>query len=610
MRTFRKSVPAITLLVLTLTGYAPTNLGAQTRGLERVWAVNLSLQDMSVVDVAPDGGHVMVAPRLSERNLSVLSGLSGARLWRERDSFGRQFLSNMEVGGVRGAEFEPSSYQYVRLPKSGIVLISDYSAKMDVIRARDLVSGKEIWSIRDHPWTQKFQRAAESAIMGRLAARVLAKTDGSTKVEQIELAHISDLLHPLPSGDGVLLRHLGGLACFDLRTGEKRWNIAQFTGDGIRNVTQLPDGDIVVTAGLVTKQSEGAIKILVPPHPIVRIDPVSGDVRWLTTYAVDGWVDPDVNIPTHVEAHGNRLIVHRVHTQVFDMETGELIYRHVAYPSLAGKHRLAVADGILYAVVNPQLETPPRMFETSSGPPPTYLRAIDLADGRVLWESERSSSNIHGISITGDRLLVAASGAIAPDGHGIIALARGDGRLLWKSPGFDQPTKQRRWSFAERIAPVWVSNMLIGDTAVYAASGTKLYALSAADGSVLATANHDVQDLGLVHRIHEAGEQVMVIGTDGLALYGKADGSLAFKTPRARVSDYSIAGAHVFLRRGNNLTIVHPATGSMTAQMRLAPPSGIIFGNVTSGLYVPDDGQSIFVLDKKHTLTRFRLATK
>ena len=128
------------------------------------------------------------------------------------------------------------------------------------------------------------------------------------------------------------------------------------------------------------------------------------------------------------------------------------------------------------------------------------------------------------------------------------------------------------------------------------------------DGSVLATANHHEHDLGLVHRIYEAGEQVMVIGTDGLALYGKADGSLAFKTPRARVSDYSIAGARVFLRRGNQLTVVHPATGSIVAQVRLNPPSGMIFGNVANGVYVADDGQSLFVLDKKQTLARFRLA--
>jgi outer membrane protein assembly factor BamB len=609
MPILRQTVPvAITALALTLAGCASASRGGSTKGIEREWAVKLQLQELSTVDVAPDGGHVLVAPRLSERNLNVLNGQSGARVWREREGLRRQLLSNTEVGSLRGADFEPSSYQYVPLPASRIVLISDYTATTDVIRARDLASGKELWQIRDHPWTPKVQQAIVGAVANKLVLSLLRS--GATDAARVaavvgdaatQSAHISDLIQPLPSGDGVLLKHLGGLACFDLRTGTKRWNIAEFTGGGLRHVAQLPDGDIVVTAGVVATLAD-----IAAPHRIARIDPVSGDVRWLSTFAVDGWADADYDLPTLVEAHGNRLIVHRVHTQVFDLETGAVLYRHAAYPSLEGKHRLAVADGILYALVNPLLEQPP-VFDVYTGPLPTYLRAIDLADGRVLWESERTNSNVHSITIAGDRLLVAASGELAPGGHGIVALNRGDGRILWKSPTFDQPPVLRRVSLAERVAPVWVSNMIVSDSVIHAASATTLYALRVEDGSAKTTVNHRGQDLGMVHRIHDAGAQVMVIGTDGLALYGKADGALGFRTPRGRVSDYSLAGAHVFLRRGNQLTIVRPAAGRVVAQVRLQPPSGSVFGNVSRGAFVPEDGQSLFVLDKNHMLARFRL---
>ena len=148
------------------------------------------------------------------------------------------------------------------------------------------------------------------------------------------------------------------------------------------------------------------------PHHIARVDATSGEVRWLSSYSVDGWTDEEISLPTHVEVHGDRLIVHRVHTQVFDLETGDVVYRHLAYPSPEGEQRFVVGDGIFYAIVNRLLDDPPGFAIYFLSPPPTHVRAVDLTDGTVVWESEENRSALHGVDLAGDLLLVAGSGEI------------------------------------------------------------------------------------------------------------------------------------------------------------------------------------------------------
>jgi outer membrane protein assembly factor BamB len=597
------------LLLCLLPGCASLNRSAHfDEGFTPEWSVKLDVQDMSIVDVAPDGRQVMVTSRPGDRNLQVLSGANGRQVWRERESLGSRLLrGGINVGGFTAADFQPDSYQYARLESAGVVLIFDYSLTSDVIRARDMTSGRELWELRDHPWTREKYGSAVASVAGRLlgAGQVgAAAATGVVGGAMTTAISISDLLVPLPRVDGFLFKHLGGLACFDALTGKKRWEINSFKGGGIRDVTELPDGDLIITSRYV-----GLLDGLGDPHHIARVDPHSGAVRWLVAYSVDGWQSVEYELPTHVEVHGNRLLVHRVHTQIFDIDTGALIYRHLAFPLPDGERKFVVADGVFYAVVNPVLEDPPVIAVYINSPLPTYLRAVDLAAGTVRWESEQNRSHIFGVGIAGDRLVVAASGAIMGGGNGILAFDRADGRLRWKSADFDQPSLRQQFSLRDRIDGVGrVSNLLIDNGTVYAASATALYALNLTDGSPRFTVNYREKDLGLVHRLYDAGEEILVVSTDGVDLLDRATGSATFNTPRGRITGYVFAGDNLFLRRGHQLSVVRPAARTVVASARTRRPSAMIFGNLWDGIHVSDDGALLFVLDDDGRLARYRLA--
>jgi outer membrane protein assembly factor BamB len=597
------------LLLSLLAGCASLNRSARfDEGYAPEWSVKLDVRDMSIVDVAPDGRQVMVTSRPGDRNLQVLNGASGRQAWRERESLGSRILrGGIDVGGLTAADFQPDSYQYARLESDGVVLIFDYSLTSDVIRARDMTSGRELWELREHPWSrEKYSSAVGNVAVrllgaGRTGAAVATEVAGGVVTAGIS---IKDLVVPLPRGDGFLFRHLGGLACFDSRTGEKRWEIDTFRGGGIRDVTELPDGDLIITSVWVN-----LLAGIGDPHHIVRVDPRSGAVRWLASYSVDGWQNAEIELPTHVEVHGDRLLVHRVHTQIFDINTGAVIYRHVAYPLPDGESRFVVGDGVFYAMVNPLLENPPAIAVYINSHLPTYLRAVDLAAGTVRWESEESQSQIHGIGLAGNRLVVAASGAIIGGGHGVLAFDRADGRLLWKSADFDQPSLRQHFSLRDRIDGVRrVSNLLFDNGTVYAASGTALYALNLADGSPRFTVNYREKDFGLVHRLYDAGEEILVVSTDGVDLLDRATGSATFSTPRGRISGYFFGGDNLFLRRGEQLSVVRPAARTVVASARTRRPSAMIFGNLWDGIHVSEDGALLFVLDDGGTLARYRLA--
>jgi outer membrane protein assembly factor BamB len=609
MRSTARHVAGAVLLLSLLGGCASRSGSARfDEGFTPEWSVKLQVHDMSIVDVAPDGQQVMVTSRPGDRNLEVLSGTSGRPVWRERENLGSRILrEGVSIGGMRAADFQPASYQYVRLESAGVVLIFDYSLTSDIIRARDMISGRQLWEVREHPWSREKYQSAVMGAAGRLlgAGRIGAgATVGVVGGVVTDALAIEDLLVPLPRGDGFLFKHLGGLACFDALTGEKRWNIDRFGGGGLRDVTELPDGDLIITSRWISLLAGLGDS----PHHIARVDPRSGEVRWLVSYSVDGWQFAEYELPTHVEVHGDRLLVHRVHTQIFDLNTGAVIYRHVAFPSPEGGRMFAVVDGIFYAVANPLLEDPPTLAVYFNSFLPSYLRAVNLADGSVRWESEENRSLIHGIEVAGDRLVVAASGAIMGGGDGILALDRADGRLLWKSADFNQPSLRQRVSLRDRIDGVGrVSNLLIDNSTVYAASAIELHALDLASGSPRFTIDYRQKNLGLIHRLHDGGQEILVVSTDGLDLLDRATGSATFSTTRGRITGYFFAGDNLFIRRSQQLSVVRPAARTVVASAHLRPPGEQVVGNMWDGIHVSSDGALLFALDTGGTLTKYRL---
>jgi outer membrane protein assembly factor BamB len=563
-----------------------------------VWDADLRLDQLSVVDVDEHGTHLLTGGADRRINIAIRDGATGSEAWREVNRGGISRF--VDVQGVALDDVTGERHEYLLLGDD--VMIFRQHIRGDSFFSRAAATGEERWRQEGYSWSP-----AKWAGVGRVLTNVVfesTRSIGATSAVATGafVATIGSMVQNLtqlsPDGSLLLLLTGDGLAAFDRESGEQRWIVEGFRGGRIAHVLQLADGDLIAIAGHAEVLAD-----LVNRHYVARIDPASGEVRWMEPYQRSNLMD--TNAPAYVEAElrGDALIIQTAYMNVFDLATGE---RRVSAPTHlrdGGIPLVRVDDEAVYSVIDAIREVE---FGVFFGEQSRIFRA-DLATGEEVWSTEASRTRVYDILRHGDLLVAAAEGSLVGGGARLIALDAATGEERWRTQPIEQLGALSGFTFTERVEAARLTGLLAHNGRLIVAGPLGIHAFDPATGEDLMHIDHASLDVGRVHRVFLENEALVAISDHGVSLFDADAGDVLFQTDRQRVAGYFMAGNRVFLQRGNRVSVVDLEERDVLGGFTINPPQRRLSGRLASGVFVTADGGSVFLLDRGGRVARFNI---
>ena len=594
--------------------------------LPEAWSANVG--DASMVYVEPNREDVVVA---EQKDIAIIEGASGRRVYGEREGFSlrRIIRESVEVGSLTLADLSAEGFSFAFLEQQGLVLVFDYTASDDIIRAIDLASGEEIWRQTGYRWSlQKYQ-----AVGGQLTMAALrnvgfgaAVATGAVAAEMTRQRYTQLLVAPLPEEDAMLLKTVGALKKVDLTTGDEVWSVDGVEGSSLLHTQALPGGDILLLA-TYSSLLEG----LSGGKDLIRLDPESGEIRWETSYRTSAGEIREVQVTdTHV------LLVHTDgELEAYTLQSGERTLRTSTGWGLSQANVGPSDEDPVYLTAVPLVEDgvvyAARGRPNATGRGDVVVRAYDLASGEELWTSDplERFDDLRDIVRVGDLIIgrgtnsggsdgVVRSSLWGPDAyHRVAAWRIGDGSLAWTSDLDGGQTSMaavdRRFGSYSRPAQLALA---VDAGRLFTVSDTALVAFRAADGTPMGSAALPAETLDEPTLLIDHGEHLGVLHDGGMSFYEKsnlASGATSVVPFQNGVVSYQQAGPYLFaatqarLRESRKaLHVVSLPEQRLVGTLNLesATPRA---GNLLNGFAVTEGGRAVYVLDDEGTLRKYRV---
>ena len=585
--------------------------------------------EATTVYVEPYREDVVMA---EDKNLSVLDGASGQRIYGEREglSFGRLVRESVSVGNFELSSLSAEGFSFAFLDEQGVVLVFDYTESDDIIRAIDLNTSEERWEQTGYQWSlQKYQ-----AVGGQLATSVLrnvgigaATATAAVAAEITRLQYTQRLVVTIPDENAILLKTVGALKRIDLATGEEVWSLDDIDGSSLQQTKMLPNGDMILLVNY-----SGMFEALSGGREMVRINPQTGERIWQANYATDlGDMRETVGAE---DVRAIRVLDDAVllqhddgEVEVFDLETGALRFR--SDPGTRPVNRSEERD-VNYYLTSPSVVDGPALYvpraenrRPADGRADRFVGAFDWSSGEERYASEALEGyhDMHDLTLAGSLLmgrLTSVSGSDQSDGpHQTVAAWRtDDGTLAWSA------TMPYRTSAAilspdfmsyERPAPI---NLVVNGDVAYTTSDTSIVALEVATGTVQATASLPSDALGAPALLIDEDDALAVLHRQGMSFVAKdslATGptvQFEFENPLISVKqrgDHLFVGTQNRLRDGKReLYVINLPEQRLVGSLNLEDTTRRA-GNLLNGYAVTENGRSLYRLTDDGRLTKYRL---
>ena len=492
---------------------------AQKTEFKTMWEGKLDNKGSLYANASPSG-HLIVGSTPTE--FCLMDGNTGKLIY----SYKFKDISDGELGNT--------NYQIV-MWDANAMLVFDNKLGKDRMAAINLKDGKMLW-IKDRFSFPKPKKNASG--------------------NQVQL---EDMIIYIDEIQSFAFAQKESLIMIDLMTGKEEWETSRFRG-AVGQYLYLPGTNELV---MVNYQPKGLMALFTGfKNQLMRINADNGEVVWEATYR--GVVEKEIltrDPLVTLSIHGDKLFLQLGGLQVFNLASGENLWGAHYEPDMGGVKYSGggknIAAGIYGAIAEPLIaENAVYIVLGDNKMKNKFVRKFDLETGRELWTSEKitKANAIPFIALSGNTLVMQIGGYVnqqritregdANEGYTYTYV----NEYIWLGrfalAGLDVNTGQYIWrseKFKKRI-----TDMVVEDGKVYAASGVAFYAYDTDSGKELFSSDLKSAKVGPGLFAFDAGEKVAIVGDKGMAAFSKKDGKMIYSTDK-------FSGVMSFVRKGDNV---------------------------------------------------------
>lgn len=488
------------------------SLGA--RGQEEmnaVWEAKLE-HKIENTGLSDDKGLVMAS---NDKEISFASTKDGSILWTKRFKDIAQGLSKVD--------------EQIPMWESNVVFLFDRKMGKDKIACVDLQTGNFLWM------TDKYQDITEDNVV-----------------------YIQEM-------DAFALSTKAALTMIKARTGEEIWTTTKFKGV-VGAYTVSNDNHIVMLnykPDLLSSLFSGF------KNQIVKINMQNGDVAWDQTYIGIAEKKVITREPTaRLRLVAGKVFLHLNGIQVYDYVTGAQQWSAAfdADLNVVSKPAGAKRFGCYGVVADPVIVDNDVYVIDMKDKKKQFIKKYDLNSGKLLWTSPEieSAKALPSLYFVDGTLLLQIGGVIECQAYIQQRTRNADGSYTiterWvkyyrnvKPNGvqaFNATNGEKLWE-SERFKKGITNGFPAGPNFIVS-SGKALYSLDIKSGAEKVEVSLADDDIGLVQKIIDYNDRVVVVGEKGISGHSKTDGKL-INSGRWKSGDFAgLYGKTLLFQREND----------------------------------------------------------
>jgi outer membrane protein assembly factor BamB len=574
-------------LIFGVLGAAMVLTGCMTGpDMDPDWESNVPVDELGSVYVMDDGNRVVLG---TDKDVHLLDGTDGSTVVALEESFWDLSLRNIEVNTAVGSFFSSDviagKYDIAPLHRSGVLLLFDFRFNTEIVTAVDAETGQELWQKQRYEYSLgKYSSLIErgaSEVGSRLGGLLGADSEEESEEERRErqVQFMKRIVRESPDGQLIFFKTFDGLVILETRTGREVGKI-DFSGAGLTEVQNLDNGDYLVLSG----GADLAGLALATGYHLARVTP-SGSLVWRADHSGKN--------TENLLVVGNTVIVNGGPTEAFDLESGRPLWTNDEVTKQTEYHHL-IHDGTFLFGGSDLTQTVATVAQSK-------VWKQDLQSGDVVWETDQSRSEIHGMQKHEDYLVVWGYGRFFDnDRWGLMVLDAQTGNQLWRTTGLEVGGAIRSGTIPDLTEPVAHGDRL------YLADRTALYSFDVATGDNKVTVSYAdtpvKRPLGVV--IHD--DTVVLAGTDGVVAYDMNLTQQRFSTEIEGAMEFAVHGQWLSLTNGGRAAqVVNMDTGAASGVVRYRV-STRYFGDLDNRIFVTESADAAIAVDNRGTVRRFR----
>lgn len=499
-----KHLVTMICLVVSLTAYGQEEMNT-------VWETKLE-HKIENTGLSDDKGLLMAS---NDKEISFASNKDGSILWTKRFKDIAQGLSKID--------------EQIPMWESNVVFLFDRKMGKDKIACVDIQTGNFLWM------TDKYQDITEDNVV-----------------------YIQEM-------DAFALSTKAALTMIKARTGEEIWTTSKFKGV-VGAYTVSNDNHIVMLnykPDLLSSLFSGF------KNQIVKINMQNGDVAWDQTYIGIAEKKIITREPTaKLRLVAGKVFLHLNGIQVYDYTTGAQQWSAAfdADLNVVSKPAGAKRFGCYGVVADPVITDNDVYVIDMKDKKKQFIKKYDLNSGKLLWTSPEieSARALPGLYFVDGTLLLQIGGVIECQAYIMQRTRNADGSYTiterWvkyyrnvKPNGvqaFNATNGERLWE-SERFKKGITNGFPAGPNFIVS-SGKALYSLDIKSGAEKVEVPLGDDDIGLVQKIIDYNDRIVVVGEKGISGHSKTDGKL-INSGRWKSGDFAgLYGKTLLFQREND----------------------------------------------------------
>lgn len=503
------------VLLFTLISFSISN--AQKITFPLIWKSKSDNKTNFLTTVSSDGSEVIATTR---DEICVLQGSDGSKIWS----------GDLEtIAGMKTVDLQ----KYME--DAGVIFVFNKKSGNDQMVCIDSKTGKQLW------YTEKYQ-----GITGE------------------NLCYIPEL-----KAFGIYLKD--GIDMLDARTGELKWTLSAFKG-AIAEWTYFPDTKELLILNYKPNTLQSYFSEF--KNQLMLVNAETGAVKWETQYG--GVIETKIItrepvVDWMVDREKNKILVQLDGLQVFDLKTGNLVWKAELNMSLYKGTLFNSQNQIYDAVANPLVNgNDVYLVAFSAKGEKKTLKKYDLTTGNLIWTNEEIDDKktiIPQLSFV-DGMIVAQIGGYVnlqnrkTDSNGTAEMSKWE----WEGPfglkAFDASSGKMIWQ-SEKFKGL-VTNLIVNKNNIYVASEESLFKLDYKTGTPAAEIKIKTAKVGEPRKLLDFNDKIVALCQDGIFAINTQNANIEYSVEiKDMKEEYFVRKDNYFMKNKEELMAFDFNTGKI-----------------------------------------------